>query len=77
MKKEKEGLRGVTTVPWDEAIRMIENHECVVYRADVFSEDDIVPTMTMISTLAELKCDVDIFLSKKDGHYHISRPTVR
>lgn len=77
MKKEKDELRGVKTVSWDEAVRMIESHEYVVYRADVFDEDDIVPTMKMISTLAELRCDVDIFLSKKDGCYHISRPTVK
>lgn len=74
---KKETNRGVKTVSWEEVIQMIQDTDYVMYRATAFDEYDMVSTMTMMATLAELKCDVDIFLGKKDGYYHISRPMVK
>ena len=76
MRKDKDTLRGVKTVSWDEAIQTIQDTEYVMYRPSAWDEYDFVPTIKMISTLAELKCSVDIFLSR-DGSYCLSRPMIK
>ena len=74
---KKEVNRGVVTLAWDDAIRMIEPVEYVMYRASAFDEYDMVSTMSMIATLAELKCEVDLFVGKKDGYFYLSRPMAK
>ena len=74
---KKESYRGVRTVSWEEAIQTIQDEDYVMYRGSAFDEYDMVSTISMITTLAELKCEVDIFLSKKDGHYYLSRPMAK